>query len=189
MRVCHEKSGLVRGQTEALGTRRESQPGRKNRHHAAWQTRRGFGRRPAGNQSARGVRWHGGNSKARPAEKGHHVEALDRGRAFVKHIVLDASVSLGWFVDDPVPPYSVRVKESLLGGGRAVVPALWHLQMANGLVMAERRGILSTIDTEGALVRVEQFLTQVIETETDLFSVRQTFTSARSFSPSAYDAA
>jgi predicted nucleic acid-binding protein len=107
----------------------------------------------------------------------------------VKFIVLDASVSLGWFVDDPVPAYSVRVKDSLLGGGRAVVPALWHLEMANGLVMAERRGILSTIDTEGALVRVEQFLTQVIETETDLFSVRQTLTSARSFNLSAYDAA
>lgn len=106
----------------------------------------------------------------------------------MKYIVLDASVSLGWFVDDPVPPYSGRVKEFLLRDARAVVPALWHLEMANGLAMAARRGVLTTIDTEGALVRIEQFLAQAIETETDLFSVRQTLTSARTFNLSAYDA-
>jgi hypothetical protein len=52
--------------------------------------------------------------------------------------VLDASVALRWFLDHPVPVYANRVKQVFLKGIRAVVPALWHLEMSNGLVVAEK---------------------------------------------------
>ena len=57
--------------------------------------------------------------------------------------VLDASVALAWFLDNPQPPNATQVRQSLLGGARAMVPALWHLEFANGLAVAERRRVLS----------------------------------------------
>lgn len=67
--------------------------------------------------------------------------------------VLDASVALRWFLDDPVPNYANRIKQLFLKGARAVVPALWHLEMSNGLVVAERRSILTTADVDQAIGR------------------------------------
>src|SRR5260370_4158650 len=70
---------------------------------------------------------------------------------------------------------------------RAVVPALWHLEMANGLVVAERRGILTASEASRSLIDIEH-LTVQIETISDLVSARQALSTARSFLLSAYDA-
>lgn len=106
----------------------------------------------------------------------------------MKRFVLDASVALSWFLDHPVSPYATRVKQLLLNGSRAVVPALWHLEMANGLVVATRRRILTAADADRCLVHLEQLLAQAIESETDFFPARQALTTARTFELSAYDA-
>jgi predicted nucleic acid-binding protein len=105
----------------------------------------------------------------------------------LKRFVLDASVALAWFLDNPVSVYAVRVKRDLLAGARAVVPALWHLEMANGLVVAERRGILTATEASRSLIDIEH-LTVQIETISDLVSARQALSTARSFLLSAYDA-
>jgi predicted nucleic acid-binding protein len=102
--------------------------------------------------------------------------------------VLDASVALRWFLDRRVPPYANRVKQSLMKGNRAVVPALWHLEMSNGLAVAERRSILTYTDVERALLDVEQLLAQAIDTSSALVSARQALVMARAFKLSAYDA-
>jgi len=102
--------------------------------------------------------------------------------------VLDASVSLGWFLDHPVTSYASRVRQLLATGSRAVVPALWHLEMANGFAGAERRGILSAADADLCLAQVEQLLGRAIESETELVTVRQACTTARTFGLSSYDA-
>jgi predicted nucleic acid-binding protein len=102
--------------------------------------------------------------------------------------VLDASVALAWFVDNPVSPYATRVKKALLGDTRAVVPALWHLEMANGLVAAERCGILSVTDASQGMALIEQLLTFAIESTSDLVSLRETMTTSRAFQLTAYDA-
>ena len=101
--------------------------------------------------------------------------------------VLDASVALAWFLDNPVSPLALRVKQALLSGAAAVVPALWHLEMANGLVVAERRRILTSADVLHGLVQVEQLAAQ-ITTHGDLVSARQALSTARTFQLSAYDA-
>ncbi len=106
----------------------------------------------------------------------------------MQRFVLDASIALAWFVDRPVPPYANRVKQLLLTGSRAVVPALWHLEMANGLLVAARRGILTAADADRCLAHLEQLLAQAIESETDFFPARQALTTARAFELSAYDA-
>jgi len=106
----------------------------------------------------------------------------------LKRFVLDASVSLRWFLDDSVSPYADRVKHLLIKGGRAVVPALWHLEMSNGLAVAERRSILSTADVDQALLDIEQIVAQGVDTSSIFVSSRQALVTARAFKLSAYDA-
>jgi len=105
----------------------------------------------------------------------------------LKRFVLDASLALAWFLDNPVSPYATQVKQRLLDGARAVVPALWHLEMANGFVVAERRHILTAPEATRCLIDVEQ-LTAQIETNSDFVLTRQALNTARSFQLSAYDA-
>ena len=56
--------------------------------------------------------------------------------------VLDASVALAWFLDDEQAPQADNVR-ACLARDRAFVPQLWHLEVRNGLIIAERRGRLS----------------------------------------------
>ena len=56
--------------------------------------------------------------------------------------VLDASVALAWFLDDEQAPQA-DIMRSRLVRDKALVPQLWHLEVRNGLIIAERRGRLS----------------------------------------------
>ena len=91
----------------------------------------------------------------------------------MKHFVLDASVALRWLLDDPVSPYAERVKQLLIKGARATVPALWHLEMSNGLANAERRSILSPANIDQALLHIEQIVSQRVDTSSAFVSTRQ----------------
>jgi predicted nucleic acid-binding protein len=107
----------------------------------------------------------------------------------VKRFVLDASVALRWFLDNPVPAYAESVKHLFLKGARAVVPALWHLEMGNALVLSERRSILISADVDRALIDLEEIIAQAVDTDSSLVSVRQSMATARAFHLSTYDAA
>jgi len=87
-----------------------------------------------------------------------------------------------------VPVYANRVKQVLLKGVRAVVPALWHLEMSNGLVVAERRSILTSADVDQAMMDIEQIGVQAVDTDSIVVSARQSLATARTFRLSAYDA-
>ena len=52
--------------------------------------------------------------------------------------VLDASLVLSWFFEDEVSEYAEAVKESLRRSD-AAAPGLWPAEVANGLVVAQRR--------------------------------------------------
>jgi predicted nucleic acid-binding protein len=56
--------------------------------------------------------------------------------------VLDASVALAWCFRDETKAYAHRVLRRL-DDEPAVVPNVWLLEVANGLLIAERRGRLS----------------------------------------------
>ena len=73
----------------------------------------------------------------------------------MKAFVLDASVALAWLIDDPVPSYATKIQERIADGEAALVPALWVLEMANGLLMAERRGKLAPSDADHGLRQLE----------------------------------
>jgi predicted nucleic acid-binding protein len=102
--------------------------------------------------------------------------------------VLDASVALAWFVDNPVASYAIQVKKSLGRDARAVVPGLWHLEMANGFAVAERRGILTPANSTAGIATLEQLLAQVIESSVEFIPMKQLVTTARDFRLPAYDA-
>jgi predicted nucleic acid-binding protein len=106
----------------------------------------------------------------------------------VSHFVLDASVALAWVLDNPAPVYALEVRQGMLTGKRGLVPALWHLEIANGLAMAERRGDLSGADVEDALDQILATAASKLDTETNLVSAREALANSRSFRLTAHDA-
>ncbi len=105
----------------------------------------------------------------------------------MKRFVLDASVTLAWFVDDPMPSYADRVRQMLIGGDRGVVPALWHIEVANGLAVAQRRRVLSSADVDICLGYIDNLI-QALECSTELVSTRGAVRLAQDYGVSAYDA-
>jgi predicted nucleic acid-binding protein len=106
----------------------------------------------------------------------------------VKRFVLDASVALAWFVDRPTAPYADHIRELLLRGDRAIVPALWQLEVANGFIVAERRGVLTPADTVEALQNLDIVMAKAVENSQDPVSMRRTLQAGRKFGLTAYDA-
>jgi predicted nucleic acid-binding protein len=106
----------------------------------------------------------------------------------VKRFVLDASITLAWFLDRPIAQYAEHVRQLLLRGNRAVVPALWQLEIANGFVVAERRGLLTPSDTTEALQNLDIVIAQAIDNNQDTVSIRRVLQVAREFRLTAYDA-
>jgi predicted nucleic acid-binding protein len=106
----------------------------------------------------------------------------------VKRFVLDASVALAWFLDRPTVQYAEHVRQLLLDGNRAVVPTLWQLEIANGFVIAERRGMLTQSDTTEALQNLDVVIAQAIENSQHFVSTRAVLHVAREFRLTAYDA-
>lgn len=86
-----------------------------------------------------------------------------------------------------MPAYAIEIRQLLMQNARAIVPTLWHLEMANALVVAERRKLLMPEDMSLALARLEQLIIQAIETRSDFWSVRQALKTARELQLSAYD--
>ena len=101
--------------------------------------------------------------------------------------VVDASVALAWCFADETSTYADRVLEQL-AQDEAVAPAIWPLEVANGLRTAERRGRLDPSE----LPRVRELLgglpvrVEVIELGAALGEVLEV---ARSLALTAYDAA
>ena len=107
----------------------------------------------------------------------------------MKRFVLDASVSLALFLDDPVPDLAMRVQRSFDKEWKAVVPSLWRLEVANGFASAERRRALTAELVDRCLEDIEDLMASVIEESASTVSLRQAVTVARSYRLTAYDAA
>ena len=105
----------------------------------------------------------------------------------MKRFVLDASVALAWFLDDPVSDLAMRTRQALHDGARALVPAIWHLEVANGFVVAERRGRLRSPYADRCLEDIDGLLASAIESDTKTIWLRQALITARTFGLSAYD--
>lgn len=64
----------------------------------------------------------------------------------MSRFVLDCSVTMAWCFDDEADGYADAVLDGLVDG-TAVVPSRWPLEIANVLLVAERRGRLNKADS------------------------------------------
>lgn len=61
-------------------------------------------------------------------------------RSSKEGVVIDCSVTLSWFFEDESGAYGNTVQEAMIHRGtKGVVPALWQSEVANTLVVGERR--------------------------------------------------
>jgi predicted nucleic acid-binding protein len=101
--------------------------------------------------------------------------------------VVDASVALAWCFDDEASGTADEVLDRL-EHDEAIAPAMWPLEVANGLRTAERRGRLDLAD----VARVRDLL-QSLPIEVEVVDLRlalgEVAEIARSLELTAYDAA
>ncbi len=60
-------------------------------------------------------------------------------------VVVDSSIALTWCFEDEASPETDMLFERVRDDG-AIVPGLWHLELSNVLLQAEKRGRISTVD-------------------------------------------
>jgi predicted nucleic acid-binding protein len=68
--------------------------------------------------------------------------------------VVDASVTMSWYLSEEVDPAAGLAFERLDGAG-AVAPILWWFEVRNALVVNERRGRLDATATAGILAHLD----------------------------------
>lgn len=101
--------------------------------------------------------------------------------------VLDSAVTLAWAFGDQGDHYTDGVLSALLEG-EAVVPSLWALEVANGLLVAERRQRLTPADAD-AFTRALAALPIRLEESDTPQAVGHILDRGRSHGPSVYGAA
>jgi len=105
----------------------------------------------------------------------------------VGEIVLDASLTLAWALPDEASVYSDWTLQQI-ASGKAWVPAIWPHEIANGLLMAQRRGRVTAAQR---VTFVEELLKLPIEVEQQsargVLDTHVTF--AEKYALTAYDAA
>jgi predicted nucleic acid-binding protein len=101
--------------------------------------------------------------------------------------VLDASVTLAWHFEDEASGYAERVLERLKEEA-ALAPSVWPLEVANGLLAAERRGRISTADVIAASQQTLDLAVSVQEVAAE-HALGRILDLARTHALSVYDAA
>ena len=106
----------------------------------------------------------------------------------MSRFVLDASVAASWFFEDEGGDYSATVLESL-NKAEALVPALWPLEIANVLIMAERRGRCSEAEATRFIELLENLPIITLDNNMAHHALHGSYQLAREYSLTAYDAA
>jgi predicted nucleic acid-binding protein len=102
-------------------------------------------------------------------------------------VVLDCSVAVSWCFEDEAAEETDALLERARDEG-AVVPSLWHLELGNVLLQAERRGRINAADVTTRLALIGD-LPILTDGETSLRALRETLTLARAETLTTYDAA
>jgi predicted nucleic acid-binding protein len=120
--------------------------------------------------------------------KGFRIKELIEGTR-LKRFVLDASIALAWFLDQPIAPIASKARRALIDGSRAMVPALCPFEIANGFAVAERRALITEPEANQSLLELDHLLVQAIDISNEMILAPRLLTLARAFRLSAYDAA
>lgn len=71
-----------------------------------------------------------------------------------KRLVLDASVALAWCFPEESSPFTENLLDMLAMGAKALAPAIWPFEVANGLLTAERRKRLTVAQVTSVSQRI-----------------------------------
>lgn len=102
-------------------------------------------------------------------------------------MVIDSSISIAWCFPDEEDDFSQAVLDAL-ASAQAFVPYLWHLEVANTLLVGERRKRSTQANTVTWL-RFLAALPIVVDEETKAHAFGNTLNLARDHNLSTYDAA
>ena len=102
-------------------------------------------------------------------------------------IVIDTSVALAWCFKDERTEATARLLERVRTDA-AAVPILWHLEIANVLALAERRGRITSAEN-AELIALLETLEIVVDEETWSRAFTRILDLAREERLTAYDAA
>ena len=102
-------------------------------------------------------------------------------------LVIDSSAALSWCFEDESSPETDALFERVRDLG-AVVPGLWHLEVANVLLQAEKRGRITTGDVTMRLELIAA-LPITTDSETTVRAWREILALARAQGLTTYDAA
>ena len=97
--------------------------------------------------------------------------------------MLDASVAIAWLLDDEENPSAGAARSRIVDGG-AFVPQVWHLEVRNALLVAERR---KRVSAQGAAERLRSLRELPIYTDAEP-DFDTAFELARSHHLAIYDA-
>jgi len=102
-------------------------------------------------------------------------------------LVLDASVSLAWFLKESPEraAYAAAVSAAAADGAILHVPVQWGIEMGHVLLREHRRKVLNRVKLEQALEDLESF---DIRVHLELFTARRVAEFARRYHPQGYDA-
>ena len=101
-------------------------------------------------------------------------------------VVIDSSVALSWCFEDEATPETDALFDHVRDKG-AVVPGLWHLELGNVLLQAERRGRIKAADVAVRLGLIAE-LPISVDQETTSRAWREIISIARSERLTTYDA-
>jgi predicted nucleic acid-binding protein len=105
----------------------------------------------------------------------------------MSQIVIDCSVTMAWCFPDEADPYATAVLDHL-GAQSAIVPAIWPLEVANVLVINERRGRINEEESARFIRQLEE-----LPIEVEPASIGRAFDEilqlARRYGLTTYDAA
>jgi len=114
-------------------------------------------------------------------------KAKARTRKRTLGFVLDNSVVMAWSFEDEVDDYADAVLDRL-AEVRAIVPGLWPLEVANALLMGERRKRSTEAETL-KWIGILAGLPIDVDLETNAHAWSNTLSLARGHNLTAYDAA
>jgi predicted nucleic acid-binding protein len=106
----------------------------------------------------------------------------------VKEFVLDCSATVPWVFASEATPATDGLLDVLTRGGKAWVPALWHLELGNVLLGAQRRARIDQAGITGFLSALAAYDIE-IDGHTMSLAWSQTLALADRFALTVYDAA
>lgn len=103
-------------------------------------------------------------------------------------VVTDCSLTVAWCFEDEATPQTDQILDSFSKGTEGVVPAHWHLEVANTLLRAERTRRISR-DRCSQFVTLLGSLPFSVDHETAVRGLGATLTLAQETGLTSYDAA